>query len=345
MQFLLVIFLDQERRLRTVWRLLIYGIGFFGVMLIVQIGLAIGLIVYYLATHPGGVKADFLQDLVNWIQSLEREQTWVLMSLATPPTALALYGLTLVCRIFLDRRSARSIGYCWPERGPTRSIGGGLIWGTLPILAAIAIPSALGMYRLERVSLPLTLVVMTPTLVIAAFHEEFVFRGYLLQNFLDVRRPVFGVVFSSLLFWLLHSLNPAAWSSPLVGVNLFGAGVVLALAYLVSENIWFPTAMHFAWNFTQGLLLSVPISGIKVEGIFNLRASDWQPEWLAKLFTGGAFGLEASILTTIIEMMLVGLLLVIVRSRRRETVDASMTDLADSQLAIETGNPYQSPET
>ncbi|MEO7650661.1 MAG: CPBP family intramembrane glutamic endopeptidase [Bryobacteraceae bacterium] len=281
MQFLLDIFLDQERRLRTVWRLLIYGIGFFGVMLIVQIGLAIGLVVYFLVANPGGTKADFFQDLVNWIQSLEREQTWVLMSLATPPTALALYGVTLICRLFLDRRSARSIGYCWPERGLTKSIWGGLIWGALPILAAIAIPWALGMYSLERVSLPFTLVVMTPTLVIAAFDEEFVFRGYLLQNFLDVRRPVLGVVFSSLLFWLLHSLNPAAWSSPLVGVNLFGAGVVLALPISPAATSGFPPPCTSPGTLRKGcsfrsLLVASKSKGSSICGRPNGNRNGWR---------------------------------------------------------------------
>ena len=61
------------------------------------------------------------------------------------------------------------------------------------------------------------------------------------------------------------ALNPNAWSSPLIGVNLFGAGVLLALAYMLSGNIWFPTVVHFAWNFAQGVLLGIPVSGIAIQ--------------------------------------------------------------------------------
>lgn len=326
MQSLLDIFLDSERRLRTVWRFVIYGIGFFVVTVIVQIVAAIGLVGYFIVARPTGSDGDFGQKLIEWIVSLQNEHTWVLMALLTPPTALGLFGLTVLCRVFLDRRSISSMGYQWSKWGPATSLAGGLLWGLVPILAAIAIPWALGMYELEQVSLPLTLLIMPPTLIMAAYHEEFVFRGYLLQNMLDVRRPVIGVIVNSLLFWLVHSLNPAAWSSPLVGVNLFGAGVVLSLAYLASGNIWFPTSLHFAWNFAQGLLLSVPISGIKVEGIFNLRITDWQPAWIARLFTGGNFGLEASIITTLVELMLIGLLLLTMKSRQETPVEAILAD-------------------
>ena len=73
---------------------------------------------------------------------------------------------------------------------------------------------------------------------------------------------VLGIFVSSLIFWLFHALNPAVWTTPLAGVNLFGAGIVLALAYLASGNVWFPTAMHFAWNAVQGILFELPVSGV-----------------------------------------------------------------------------------
>lgn len=346
MHSLLDIFLDAERRLRTVWRFLIYGIGFFVVTLLVQIVAAIGLVIYFIVARPMGDKGDFGQQLIEWIMGLQNEHTWVLMALLTPPTALGLFGLTALCRAFLDRRSLRSMGYQWPNWGPITSLAGGLVWGWAPIVAAIAIPWGLGMYEVERVSLPLTLVIMTPTLILAAYHEEFVFRGYLLQNMLDIRRPVIGVIVTSLLFWLVHSLNPAAWSSPLVAVNLFGAGVVLSLAYLASGNIWFPTSMHFAWNFTQGLLLSVPISGIKVEGIVNLRTTDWQPDWLAQLFTGGAFGLEASIITSAVELILVGLFLLAIRWRQEAPVEAILAEeIEPIELVGGSDFPAKTPDT
>lgn len=301
-----LIFLDGERRLRTVWRFVIYILAILVAVVFAHIVLGIVLAFYFLLNQTE-MGPGFPDRFEQW----SKDNAWILMALTTPPMTVVVVGVTFLCRAFLDWRSLRSMGFVKPRNDATSGVSAGVLWGVLPILAALAVPWALGGYRLEGVSLGMQVIVLLPTLVLAAFNEELMFRGYLLQNLLDIRRPVFGVLFSSFLFWLVHSLNPSAWSSPLVGINLFGAGVVLALAYLVSGNIWFPTALHFGWNMAQGPFFSVPISGIQVEGIFSLRLTDRLPGWL----TGGAFGLEASIMTTLVEAVLIGVFLAILRSR------------------------------
>src|SRR5262249_55584117 len=99
--------------------------------------------------------------------------------------------------------------------------------------------------------------------------------------------------------------------SPIVSVNLFGAGVVLALAYRSSGNIWFPTAMHCGWNLAQGVLFELPVSGIRTDGLLDVRIVESAPAWL----TGGAFGIEGSILTTFSEVCLAALLGFVSRNR------------------------------
>jgi membrane protease YdiL (CAAX protease family) len=345
MELLLAIFLDQERRLRTVWRFIIYGIGFVAIAIFVQIVIAIGLVIYYLASRgqSGGLDERF----ADWMERFIEDEMWLLMAMATPPMTALLFAFTCLCRRFIDWRPIRSMGYVMPESRVTSAVWAGFLWGVAPILAAIGLPWLLGGFELERVGLPIQVWVMLPTLVMAAFHEEFVFRGYVLQNLLDIRRPVYGVLFSSVVFWLIHAFNPSAWSSPLIGLNLFGAGVLLALAYMASGNIWFPTAMHFGWNMAQGVLLSVPISGIRVEGICNLRLTEDLPSWL----TGGDFGLEGSILVTLVEALLIGVFLAVLISRRKaaeSTVDAEVV-LAEPNPPVfpplgDPTNPYQSPE-
>jgi hypothetical protein len=119
---------------------------------------------------------------------------------------------------------------------------------------------------------------------------------------------------------LLHALNPAAWTSPVVSVNLFGAGVALALAYRASGNIWFPTAMHFGWNFSQGVLFEVPVSGLRTDGLLDVQLIETAPIWL----TGGKFGIEGSVLATIAEIwmsvLLAGMLL---KQRKRPALDSN----------------------
>ena len=76
-------------------------------------------------------------------------------------------------------------------------------------------------------------------------------------------------------------------------VNLFLAGLLLGINYLYTRNLWFSFFFHFSWNFFQG-----PILGFRVSGL--VFPSLLQTETKGDLFvTGGDFGLEGSILTTV----------------------------------------------
>ncbi len=306
------LFLDETGRMRTAWRFTIFGFGFLALEIGIAIVLLIGLVVYLVAT---GTSPDAL---ASNPKIFEEWQVQLSMIAAIPLTAATL-GLVLLCRRYLDHRSVRSLGLARTGYSLTVSIAGGFLVGFLPVVLVIGILLAGGGFDWVGASASAQTALLVPVLMAMAFFEEIVCRGYLLQNLIDIRRPLFGIVFSSTVFWLLHSLNPSAWSSPIVSLNLFGAGVSLALAYQLSRNIWFPTAMHFGWNFAQGVLFEVPISGLKTDGLLDVRLVETAPLWL----TGGEFGIEGSILATVAELVTsiaLGLLL-LRRSRQTPIVE------------------------
>jgi membrane protease YdiL (CAAX protease family) len=296
-------FLDKSGRLRTAWRFAVFLLGFLLVQLGVGLMLVIGVLVFLFAAGKQLSSLNLNPDSIE-------AYTVTLQIIAALPMALGSFGFVWACRRFLDRRSIWSLGLVRPGRGLTESVPGGLLLGTVPMLLAICVLLAAGGLAWDGVSASLQTALLVPTFVVMAFTEEIVCRGYLLQNLIDIGRPRFGICLSSAIFWLLHGLNPAAWSSPIVAINLFGAGVTLALAYCVSRNIWFPTAAHFGWNFAQGVLFQVPVSGIKTDGLFDVHVVATAPTWL----TGGQFGIEGSILATLAELaMSLGLGYVLLR--------------------------------
>lgn len=138
---------------------------------------------------------------------------------------------------------------------------------------------------------------------VGAASEETLFRGYLLQTFVRSGLVPVGVVVTSLPFALAHLGNPEVnW---LAILNTLIGGVWFAAAYLKTRDLWFPFGIHLAWNWLQG-----PVFGISVSGISNvapdplLRAHDAGPAWL----TGGAYGIEGGIACTF--ALLVSLLLI-----------------------------------
>jgi len=113
---------------------------------------------------------------------------------------------------------------------------------------------------------------------------------------------------------VLHAFNPGFGITALVG--LFLAGLVLAEAYLVTRQLWLPTAFHLSWNFSEGPLYGFPVSGLPTEGL--LTVTPHGPE----VVTGGAFGPEAG-LVVIVGIGLAALILAGVGRWRRHTLTAA----------------------
>ncbi|MBW3598503.1 MAG: CPBP family intramembrane metalloprotease [Planctomycetes bacterium] len=305
-------FLDGERRPRLVWRLLIFGAGLVGIQIAVGIGAFIVLVIALairgerLELGPGG-EAAFRDD---W--------TLTLTIIASPFIAGGTTLLAAALRKWLDRHSVRSLGLPFPLSKPVLRIGGGTLAGAAPILLTAGALLAMGGFELTQPSAEWLALPLLAALILMAFFEEIAFRGYMLRNFLDAGRPVLGVAITSILFWLVHSLNPHAWSSPWNSINLLGAGVFLALVYLATDELWTPTAVHFGWNAAQGVLLDIPISGVETPGWIGIERVETHPLWL----TGGEFGLEGSALTSLVLAAMIAGMFVVVKSRRRSRFDA-----------------------
>jgi membrane protease YdiL (CAAX protease family) len=306
-------FFDATHRLRTVWRFVIFGAGFVGAQMITSVLVLIGWIAYLWATGSMPRNGDPTQLLAQ----VEGDWMVPLQIAAAVPYTVLITVWTLFCRRQIDRRSIRSMGLSRPSGRPTESVFGGLLFGLLPLSAAALSVLALNGFEFKGTSASAQTAWLVPTLLLMAFAEEIVCRGYLMQNLVDLGRPAWGVIVSAILFWLAHAFNPAAWSPPLVPLNMIGAGVTLALAYRVAGNIWFPTAMHFGWNFAQGVVFEIPVSGIRTDGLIDFVVIESAPSWL----TGGAFGLEASVMVTLVEAGLTATFLVLLRGRAAESPD------------------------
>jgi hypothetical protein len=103
--------------------------------------------------------------------------------------------------------------------------------------------------------------------------------------------PAVGLAVSSILFALFHALNPNL--TPLAMLNLFLAGVALGVGYWATRSLWLPIAYHLSWNFVQGSILGLPVSGMRYGGL--LLIADWGK---APLMTGHTFGPEGGLLAT-----------------------------------------------
>ena len=131
-------------------------------------------------------------------------------------------------------------------------------------------------------------------LFLAAFDEELIFRGYILNSMMDSSSRWVALAGSSAIFALMHAGNPSVWSNWVPMTELFAAGFILGISYTFTKNLWFPTFFHFGWNFFQGLF-GFEISGINVDSwkMISHENTGNVPD----IISGGAFGIEGSVIT------------------------------------------------
>lgn len=190
----------------------------------------------------------------------------------------------------------------------------GLGAGLATFSLAVAVAAALGVYRVSgEGDLRGLLPALIASALFPAVSEELLFRGILFRWIEDFGGSWLALLVTSALFGCAHLLNPHASAIAAVGIA-FEAGVMLGAAYMLTRSLWMPMGLHAAWNFAQGEIYDIPVSGTAVHGMLNARLNG------PPLLTGNGFGLEAS-LTAIVVATLFGLWLLWLAIRRGELVN------------------------
>ncbi len=169
----------------------------------------------------------------------------------------------------------------------------GIALGGLLFSATAGVLWLFGYYQVSGLN---PLIVIIPGLVLSIFSgviEELLIRGLLFRIMEESLGTWLALTISALIFGFLHLANPNAtlWGAVAIAIE---AGIMLAAAYVFTRRLWFPIGIHFAWNFFQGSIFGVAVSGNEVQGL--LRSTLAGPD----LLSGGAFGAEASIFAVII---------------------------------------------
>jgi hypothetical protein len=204
---------------------------------------------------------------------------------------LAVYKLVIV---HLGERPRDDL----PMRVAPRGLAIGLLVGFLLFCGLVGIAALLDVYNIvgrgDTRELVKDLAGMTLT---AAFLEELLFRGILFRWIEAFGGSWAALVLPSALFGLAHIFNAnATWVSSLA--IMVEAGVMLGGAYMLARNLWVPIGLHAAWNFTQGFIFDVPVSGNDMHGLVQAKLSG------PVLLSGGSFGLEASMIGVVLSIPL-----------------------------------------
>jgi membrane protease YdiL (CAAX protease family) len=187
------------------------------------------------------------------------------------------------------------------KKRQVKSIIGGILTGFLIMLIGFCLLLLLKQIEIVHIQYRIFDLLLSSGFFIAiAFTEEIAIRGYVLNKLLDTTSKYTALIISSIIFSLLHALNPNI--TVLSFINLFLAGIFLGITYIYTKNLWFPIALHFSWNFFQGPVFGFSISGMRFYSIIVQRP------FHNNILNGGTFGFEGSLICVLLQV--IGILMV-----------------------------------
>ena len=281
----------------AVLQILLFILVFMGASIIQTIGMMPAML-------EGGIEAAANPEL------LMQKDSFMLLSLWICIVEILVPILYCVC---IEKRSALSMGF--QKKKWIRSYAKGLLIGTFLIIATWAMGYVAGVYHYETLANIQIVAVLFYAIgfIIQSMGEEVMVRGYFMNSLTNKVGSWGAILISSLVFSLLHLVN--AGFNIYAFLDIFLIGIFLGMYVLKTGNIWGASAIHFAWNFIQGVILGIPVSGIPIgASIWKLGAIQENGNiWVDKVF-----GIEGSLASVmVIAIACIVLFSIIMRKKKK----------------------------
>lgn len=135
--------------------------------------------------------------------------------------------------------------------------------------------------------------------IIQSAGEETLTRGFLLHTLVKKVSVPMAIFVSSTAFVLPHlfTMFEADTKYVVIGIaNLYLISIIFSLLVLSRSNIWIACGLHSIWNFILYGIMGLSLSGSEInsDSIMKFIANS------ATILNGGIYGIEASIITTLV---------------------------------------------
>ena len=216
----------------------------------------------------------------------------------------------------IEKNSLSSLGFV--KKNWLKYLGWGILLSLLQmgVIALVYQVGGIGTFELNELSLEPILFILGlfPFWLLQGGTEEVATRGWLLTRIAARTNLPLAIAISSSLFGILHLGNSGV--TVLSVLNIVLDGVLAGLLFIYTDSIWLVVAQHGTWNYVQGNLLGFQVSGTGADASIFSFAMGTGPDWL----TGGEFGAEGSIITTLVLLLSV-LIVYLLGERNERTVE------------------------
>lgn len=213
-------------------------------------------------------------------------------ALVTPATYFAYWTYVR----YVEKRDPTELG----RSNALREFSFGSLIGFGLFAFVIATLWLLGFYRVTGFNFAWLLIIGSLAgAFVSAFVQELIFRAVIYRITEEWLGTWWALAISAILFGLIHFSSSGATIFSAVAVAL-QAGIILAAAYALTHRLWMAVGLHMAWDFANDGIFGVGVAGQTGESIQGLLQSNLSgPE----LFTGGALGVEVSVIALVIVLL------------------------------------------
>jgi membrane protease YdiL (CAAX protease family) len=188
-------------------------------------------------------------------------------------------------------------------------VGAAIGWGlALAAVAPVLLTGNLHGSLVWNANSTAALIAAIAAMLVSSLAIEVVFHGYAFRRLIDAIGPTWAAILVSVVYAaLVVRANPPR-NALVATIDCTLFALLLAMAWLRTHALWLGWGLRFAYRAVMTLILGLPAAG---RGEFGSPTDMYVtgPRWL----TGGAFGLDAALLTSLV---MIGGMIVLYRATR-----------------------------
>ncbi|WP_367277804.1 CPBP family intramembrane glutamic endopeptidase [Clostridium sp.] len=288
------IFINKNSQVRSGWKIASTWISFyFATLLITSIAMTIYMLIM-IFIH----KADS-QYMSNFLANLKTDglKSNLMMFFNSIQCICMIFFVVLFWKVY-DKRPIRDIGLINIKKG-YKDLLKGLAFGSISVILVFIILLASKNIALENSLLNpnfnSSLLTSLILFILVGINEEMFARGYCMTVLKQTGNKWVVVIVSSIIFSLMHSLNPHM--SFLSYLNLFLFAILASYMFIKSNNLWLSIGYHITWNYFEGNVFGFQVSGLATQSMYTLNTP------AQNIITGGSFGPEGGLVVTFITLL------------------------------------------
>ena len=233
------------------------------------------------------------------------------------------YGYAILVGIMIlywkqfQKKTLSELGFTRKAGNYVVGVGAGTVLVVISVLSVVfsGAISYNGVYKNINTGL---ILLMLGGFICQGTMEEVLCRGIAMQLLRRRTSAQVAIGISSALFTIPHLFNMSESGGVITLfaiINLILISIVFSLLTLNFESIWAACGFHTIWNFILYNIFGMNLSGNDemTAAVFDMRSVD------SNILNGGAYGIEASIITAMVLAATVVIMLVVLNRKGRMT--------------------------